>query len=409
MNLEGRLIVCLASSWDYDPTSKHHIMRILSHGNDVLWVNYHGTRRPGISRTDFRRGWSALRRAAAGLQRVGPTMHQFTPLVIPGASTTLTRKLHQKLLARQIARAIHAVRRSPAQPVQVWSFAPDVPYLVGQFGEECFVYYCVDEYSLFEDFDAEAIRNSENAMLDRADVVVTTSEALWERKRVRRPDAELVRHGVDYDHFARAWREPLGIPTDVQSLPRPIFGFFGLLHHWIDLELIESVAKSRPQYSFVLIGDARVDISSLKEISNVYVLGRRSYNELPAYCRAFDAGLLPFAQSAMTRHINPIKLLEYLAAGLPVVSTPLPEAERFSNDVTIAGDADTFAYACDRLGKEGNPDRPRRISAGISSQTWETRVDELSALVMGRVNRIPPQAARQPVNDEFSSAVPQPV
>ena len=384
--IQNRTIVCLASSWDLDPTSKHQIMRILARHNDIVWMNYHGTRRPAATASDFRAAGSALFRFARGLRRVGPSMVQVTPLVIPGAGHPLLRYAHRRLLIAQIRRALRRTAGAGGRPIQVWSFAPDVSFLVGQLGEECFIYYCVDEYSQFDGFDAASLSESENELIDRADVVVTTSELLLRTKAVRRPDVVLMRHGVDYDHFASAWRGALKPPRDLDAVQRPIFGFFGLIHHWIDRPLLANLARLRPQYSFVLIGDCQVDVSALRRIPNVHLLGRRPYQDLPAYCAYFDAGLLPFARSIMTESINPIKMYEYLAAGLPVISTPLPEAARFAGPIRIAETAEAMAVACDEILTTDAPERRAAISRVVENDSWLSKVERLSDIVMRRAS-----------------------
>ncbi len=405
--IEGRLIVCIASSWDYDPTSKHQIMKILARRNNILWVNYHGTRRPNASAADVHAAWSAVRRFARGPRQVAPSIVQFTPLVIPGEPRVIPRRLREAMLIRQIRRAIRSIDPEGRKPVQLWSFAPDVPYLCGRLNEECSVYYCVDEYSEFEGFDPDRIRKAERAFMDRADVVVTTSEPLWEAKRKHRPDALLVRHGVDYEHFASAWRTRLPRPDDLAEVTQPILGFFGLIHHWIDCSLIARVARLRPQYSFVLIGDCRIDVSELASLENVHLLGRRPYADLPAYCASFAAGLLPFVRSAMTRNINPIKMYEYLAAGLPVVSTSLPEAARYTGPVTIADTAEDFALVCDNVVAADHPLRRESISAVVSHETWISKTEELSNAIISAPRRssyTPCRTAPQPLTS--SSTLP---
>lgn len=383
--IQGRLIVCIANSWDYDPTSKHQIAKVLGRHNQIVWVNYHGTRRPEVNGADIRAACAALGRVLGGARRVSPSIVQITPMVIPGARNVVLRWIHQRMLITQIRKAIRISRPSPTTPVQVWSFAPDVPYLVGAFDEECFLYYCVDEYREFEGFDKAQIARQEDELLDLADIVVTTSAPLLKAKRLRRPDAVLVRHGVDFDHFAAAWRRPQDMPADLASIPRPIFGYFGLIHHWVDLALLARVAKMRPWYSFVLLGDCCVDARELRSLPNVHLLGRRPYETLPAYCAGFDAGMMLFAQSAMARHINPIKMREYLAAGLPIVSTPLPEAESYRGPVRIAASADAFAQACDEIVAPGASERGEAISLTVRHETWEARVAALSDIVMDRL------------------------
>lgn len=387
--IKNRLIVSIASSWDYDPTSKHHIMKILSRHNDVLWINYHGSRRPEINGRDLKGTCSALARVTRGIRQATSSVFQLTPLVLPGATNPLLQRLHQRMLVAQIRRGIRTVTGGREKPVQVWSFAPDVPYLVGAFDEECFIYYCVDEYTQFEGFDSERIAAAENEMIDRADIVVTTSEPLLKTKRARRHDAVLVRHGVDYDHFAAAWWSSLPRPADLAAIPRPIFGFFGLIQHWVDCALLAKVACLRPLYSFVLIGDCKVDVGELERLDNVFLLGRRPYEDLPAYCAAFDAGMMLFVHNAMTRNVNPVKMYEYLAAGLPIVSTPLPEAERYEGPIILADTAERFAQACDQaLATQHSRDR-EAISRLVENETWASKVEYLSDIIVARTNPAP--------------------
>lgn len=384
--LRNRLIICIASSWDYDPTSKHHIMKILSRENQILWINYHGSRRPDFSGTDFHDSYATLRRIAQGIRRVGPSITQVTPMVIPGATAAPLRWLHKRMLIAQIRRAIRAIDPDGTLPVQVWSFAPDVPYLVGAFNEECFVYYCVDEFSQFEGYASDRILAAERELVDNADIVITSSEPLLEAKRHRRPDAVLVRHGVDFDHFSSAWRAPQRPPADLAAIPRPIFGYFGLIHHWVDLDLLAEVARLRPLYSFVLIGECKVNTAKLAGLGNVFFFGRRAYEDLPAYCTAFDGAMMLFMGTPMTRNVNPIKMYEYLAAGVPIVSTPLPEAQRFEGPIKIAETAKGFAEACDGVLATQEDTDPEAISRFVVDQTWEAKVEHLSNLIMAKTN-----------------------
>ncbi|UCE59341.1 MAG: glycosyltransferase [Phycisphaerales bacterium] len=383
--INGRVIVCIASSWDYDPTSKHHIMKILSRHNDIVWINYHGTRRPQMTRTDLRASLSALKRIVQGVDRVSPSIVQMTPLVIPGAGNQLMRSLHERMLVGQIRRAVRAIDPAGKKPLQVWSFAPDVPSLVQSLGEECFVYYCVDEHSQFDGVDADRIRRAEAELVKRADLVITSSKTLMEAKQAVRPDAVLMRHGVDFERFSAAWREQLPCPSDLQTIPRPIFGFFGVVHTWIDVRLIAAVARLRPQYSFVIIGECLVDVSELHRLENVHVLGRRPNSELPSYCAAFEAGLMPFQRTELTRSVNPIKMLEYLAAGLPVVSTSLPEARRFNGSISIADQPGSFAAACDDILSSNHSGRRSEISSAVESESWLSKVERLSTIIEDRI------------------------
>ena len=376
--IEHRNIICIASNWAADPTSKHHIMRLLAERNEIVWVNYHGSRRPRVSAADAGAIVGKLRQVIDGPRRVAQRITVVTPLVAPLPGSRVIAALNKRLLVRQIKRVL---RDLPPQPVQVWSFAPDVDFLCGAFDEEFFVYYCVDEFSEFEAYDREAMLSAEARLAAKAHLVVATSQALCEAKQRLNPRVVLVTHGVDYEHFAKAQGPDLAIPAELAELSRPILGFWGLIESWVDVDLIAALAHARPDWSIVLIGRFAADVSALEELANVHLLGRRPYEQLPAYAKGFDVGLIPFRVNDLTRAVNPIKLREYLSAGLPVVSTPMPEVERYKPWATIASDAAGFVTACERAIAENSPDRILERQAAMQRETWKSKVEEVCAII----------------------------
>jgi len=381
--IQGRTIICIASNWQLDPTSKHHVMRLLSRDNGVLWINYHGSRRPTASMTDLRSMSGAVLRVLRGPQQVSPNMIHATPFVLPGVENGWLGRSNQRAVITQIKRLLNGYEAFARRPIQIWTFAPDVSFLAGYFDEERLVYYCVDEYAQFEGFDRSAVTLSERLLLDRADVVIASSQALFEAKRGLHANVHLVRHGVDVEHFSKALQPRMAKPPEVDVLPGPVIGFFGLLHHWIDVKLLEQLARRMHDVQFVFIGQVFGEANRLRPLPNVHLLGRKPYADLPAYCAAFDVAILPFKQNDFTRFINPIKLREYLAAGLPVVSTPIPEAKLFAPEVTLASDVDSFVAACrDAIARSTLADRRRR-SLTVADETWESVVQRLGEIVMG--------------------------
>ncbi|MBK8269452.1 MAG: glycosyltransferase [Planctomycetes bacterium] len=379
--IENRNIICIASNWFYDPTSKHHIMRILSERNHVIWVNYHASRRPSANMADAGAIIGKLRQVVQGPIRVSDHMTVITPMVVPLPGNSAAMAINRRLLTRQIRSVL---RDLPDRPVQLWSFSPDVDYLCGTFDEECVIYYCVDEFSAFTGYDREAVLASEKRLCDRADLVVTTSQSLLHVKEPHCRHAALVTHGVDFDHFAGGSIAP--IPADMTQIRNPVLGFWGLIQDWFDVQLVADVAKARPEWSLVLIGDIATDVSRLRSLGNMHLLGRRPYGELPAYARAFDVGLIPFRVNDLTRAVNPIKLREYLSAGLPVVSTPMPEVERYRGLVEIANGAEEFIGACERaLALRGAEEAAKRMTA-MRTETWRSKVEDLSRLVTSIAN-----------------------
>lgn len=378
-----RNIVCLASNWFYDPTSKHHLMKRLAERNHVVWVNYHASRRPAASAADLRAVAGKLRQFIAGPQRVSPGMTVITPAVVPLPGSRTAMALNRRLLGRQIQDVLNDL---PPRPTQLWTFAPDADYLCGAFNEECVVYYCVDDFASFTGYDARAIRAAEERLCEKADLVIATSQRLYDARRPQARYVRLVPHGVDYDHFARARSTTAAPPPDLASLPRPVLGFWGLIHDWVDVQLIADIAAIRPGWSIVLIGDVATDVSALSERRNVHLLGRRPYVELPDFAAAFDVALIPFRLNDLTRAVNPIKLREYLSAGLPVVSTPLPEMNAYPQFVWPAADGDEFVSACERAMRDNSAEAAQHRQQAMQSETWSARLADISTYVRQAVH-----------------------
>lgn len=371
--IQGRNILCFASGYEAPPTCKHHIMHLLARDNQVLWVNYHASRRPGASVHDLRRVGAKLAQFAGGMQTPRENLHVLTPLVAPLPSAAWARGLNRRLLLWQIRRALGRLGR---RPLQVWSFAPDVAYLLDGLEAEKTVYYCVDDFAHFQGYDSQQVLRDEELLARRADLVVTTSQELYDAKKSLNPRTILVTHGVDHKHFARALDESLAEPADLAAIARPRLGFFGLIRDWVDVPLLARVADLRPAWQFVLVGESAIDLSAFRR-ANLHFLGPRPYADLPAYCKGFDIGLVPFVVNDLTRAVNPIKLREYLSAGLGVISTPMPEAERLGPLVEVAASETEFIAAAERLLAAGPPLRAQR-SVAMAGQTWERKLQQIA-------------------------------
>jgi glycosyltransferase involved in cell wall biosynthesis len=378
--VKDRTIVCFASGYDAPPTSKHHVMHLLAEQNVVLWVNYHASRMPSASSSDLLSMFRKLKQVFVGLKNPRQNLYVLTPLVVPLPTSALARSLNRALLVLQIRRALAKIRRGP---VQVWSFTPDVSYLLGRFGEEKVLYYCVDDHASFTGYDRQQVLRDEEDLCRRADLVVTTSAALQESKIAWNPRTILVPHGVDYEHFSKAVAGNLPVLADIADIPRPRLGFFGLIRDWVDLDLLAEVARRRPEWHLVLIGDSTADLATYRDLPNVHFLGRKPYQELPAYCQQFDVGLIPFQLNELTRAVNPIKLREYLAAGLPVVSTPLPEVKFCEHLVGVASGAEAFVAAIQKsLDGDRAPDCRRRRSLEMACEVWPAKVSQIIASLL---------------------------
>ncbi|MBX6364610.1 MAG: glycosyltransferase [Gemmatimonadetes bacterium] len=368
-------IVCFANDWRGDPTSKHHIMRTYAEETDVLWVESSGMRRPQLSKTtDLRRMWSRVRRAAGGLREVHPRLHVLSPLSIPLPGSDWARRANAAAYRFSIRGALRRLRLD--RPPLLWVYTPTVvPYLAG-LPRAGLVYHCVDRWWAFADYDAAVMRACHEALCRQASVVFASSQELLEDCLAFTPNAHLIRHGVEWAHFARAATEELPRPADIADIAGPVLGFFGLIHEWIDQHLLARLADAFPDATLVLIGKVQADTQILARKPNIRFLGQKPYAELPAYAAAFDVALIPFVMNELTAAVNPIKLREYLSAGLPVVATALPEIRLLADNpmVRIAADGDAFIAGV-RAFLDARPSRAAREAAALAmaSESWPGR------------------------------------
>jgi glycosyltransferase involved in cell wall biosynthesis len=369
--LEGRDILCFSHDWTGDPLSRTHLMRLLARANRVLWVNSIGYRSPTLSKADLGRALKKVAAAASPVREVEPNIFVFNPLAIPAYGRPRIRAMNQWLLRLQVKRAMR--RLGFGRPVS-WVSNPAAAVIAGAFDEDLLIYHCVDENSAFSGVSAQSIAELESQLLRKADLVIVTSERLYHSKAKITPRTLLVRHGVDFDHFRRALDPRTKVPDDLARLPRPVIGFFGLIADWVDVDLMAHVARQFPQASLVVIGKATADTAALKRVPNVHLLGRKPYEQLPAYCKGFDVALMPFRINELTLNSNPLKVREYLAAGLPVVSTPIPEVQVLGQ-CRIAAGPDAFVREVRAALEDPGPRRER--SEAIRCESWEARLEDI--------------------------------
>ena len=377
--IEGRNIICFASGWDYHPTSKHHVMQALSRKNNVIWVNWHASRRPKATWADARTIATRLWQIQKGACRVTNQITTVTPWQVPMPGSKLACRFNALSVRRAVKKVLS---RLPDWPVQLWSFAPDVADLVGTFGEELAVYYCVDAFGEFPGYDTELIEHRERELMAKTDLVLATSPPLYEAKRQVHDNVHFIQHGVNHSHLSRAVKEDFPMPAELKKLPRPILGFVGMIGEWVDLSLVAGLAKRCPDASVVMIGPEVTSRGPCAGLKNVHWLGGRDHTTLPAYLQHFDVGLIPFTKEPLTMSANPIKLYEYLAAGVPVVSSSLPVIQEMPGSVWLADDAERMARHC-RSAVEHNSkiDRQAR-SERMLAESWSARLEQMSELAM---------------------------
>jgi glycosyltransferase involved in cell wall biosynthesis len=369
--LRERDILCFSHDWSGDPLSKTHLMRLLARDNRILWVNSIGYRTPSPTRADVRRAFRKLAAAARPIREVEPNIFVLNPLAIPAYGSPAIQAINRHLIRH---RARCAMRRLGFRRPINWIFNPAAEVIAGALDDDLLIYHCVDEYTAFSGVQAQSLAEMEQRLLRRADLVIVSSEPLYQSKASQNPHTVLVRHGVDLEHFRKALAPETRIPASIAALPRPVIGFFGLIADWVDVELMAWVAEHFSTGSLVVLGKATTELSALQRLPNVHLLGRVPYAELPAYCKGFDVALNPFRINHLTLNANPLKVREYLAAGLPVVSTAIPEVE-ILGQCRIAADAASFVQEV--AAALANPGPSATRSEAMRSESWEARLDEI--------------------------------
>ncbi len=373
-------IVCFAKDWAENPTSCNHVLNGLARENQVLWLNSIASRVPKLGdRRDRRTIARKLKAFFAGARRMAPGLTVFTPLVLPLPYSPTATRLNQTVLRATVG---WQRRRLGMRDFQLWTFLPTAAPLVGKLGEALSVYYCTDEWSQFRSVDARGMVALERELCLKADLIFAAARSIVERKRELNPEAHLISHGVDRDHFARALRPDTTIPADIGRLPSPVIGFFGLIEDWIDTDLFVYLAGKRPDWSIVIIGQSHIPLDHLPTFPNLHWLGRRPYADLPAYAKAFSVALCPFRVNELTLHVNPIKLREYLSAGLPVVSSDIPECRVRDDFGRVAGSHEEFLARIESCLSEDSPEARARRSEAMREETWEKKLDEIGRHVM---------------------------
>jgi UDP-galactopyranose mutase len=213
-----------------------------------------------------------------------------------------------------------------------WYYTPMALRFTDHLDPTLTVYDCMDELTAFK-FAPQALRDLEKELLEKADVVFTGGYSLYEAKKHQHHSIHPFSSSIDYDHFAKA-RSIVEDPADQRSIPHPRFGFYGVIDERMDLILIREVARQRSDWHFVLIGPVvKIDEADLPRLPNIHYLGMKKYEGLPSYLAGWDFAFMPFAINEATRFISPTKTPEFLAAGKPVISTPINDVIRQYADV----------------------------------------------------------------------------
>ena len=363
--------------------SDFQLMRRIARHRPVLLINSIGMRMPmpGRSTKSGRRILRKIKSILRFLQQPladTPGFHVFTPLMLPFYHSKVMRAISARLVRMQI-RLMARIVGIDVQDAIVFLTIPTALDVIRDWPCRAVLYNRSDLHSAFEETDQSYIRELEHSLFGKSDAVLYSSHSLMEAERTHVGNrANFLDHGVDFDRFAG---EVGTEPADLAAIPHPRVGFFGGIDDYVvDLDLIEQVARSIPDASIVLIGDATCSMARFEALPNVYWLGYRPYEQIPAYGRGFDVALMPWLRNQWIEHSNPIKMKEYLALGLPVVSTDFPEVHHYADVIAIGSNNDEFVNLIREAiaGKVVADATTRRLR--VAEATWDKQADRLLAI-----------------------------
>lgn len=352
-------------------TSSHHIAKRLGDKFPMLYVEVPGLRAPKANSRDLLKLLKLVRMTVQPPQQMAPHFWRMTLPQIPfrrfAAIRTVNRTFSQILVRR-------AIRRLGFKDAVAWFHVPHAGFLAKHLGEKLTVFYCIDEYSKLPDVDTVAVQKMDDELTVAADVVFTCNQSLLETHRSLNANIHLSPHGVDTEVFARANSLDTEIPEEAKGMTRPIIGFWGLIDRWVDLSILEHIARTRPDWTILLIGRVAVDVSVLRRMPNVVFAGTKPYSELPKWAKAIDVCILPFTRTSLMVQSSPLKLREYLAAGKPTVAVPLPESKLLGEVVKTAEDGPGFVIAIEDALAANSPELIALRQKAVEGNTWDATV-----------------------------------
>jgi glycosyltransferase involved in cell wall biosynthesis len=376
--LEGATILVFADDWGVHPSSAQHLIRRFLAKNRVIWFNTVGLRRPRLSRYDFLKIGRKLRHWVGQNREVDvsdprPEIHDI--LLAPLSMGRAARKLNACILRRAVR---NCIRGKKADSLFIISTLPLTADLIGLFSNATFIYYLVDDYASWPGLTGKLVRTMDREQAGAADRVVAASRALADLHQEVSNRIDYLPHGVDVNHFA------LGRKTRAQRKQdgtKPIGDvvFFGALDERIDQELFDAAIRARPELRFLCIGPETGSKNRLTDAPNLERRPPVPFAELPSLLGQCEVALLPYVQTDLGQRLAPLKALEALTSGLPIVATDIPELRSLPEGAILGKTLEDLVSGLDRA-----------MSAGVSlpslqvlaAHSWENRAERLSEIMI---------------------------
>lgn len=392
--LKNQNIICISSiDWDFIWQGHQEIMSTFAdNDNRIIFIENTGVRIPTLR--DFPRlkkrfiNWS---KGIGGIRKERENLYIFSPIVLPFPYSKIARWINGYLLLSSLNKWMRVMDFN--DPI-IWTFLPTglTLDLINYINKKLIIYYCIDNFAVSSSL-ARKIRTTEEKLIKQSDLVFVTAKELYDYCLQYNQDVYSFPFGVNIEHFKRVkFEKNQRVSEDLNAIKRPIIGYIGGVHKWIDQDLVRNLARIYLDYSFVFIGPLQTDVSGLSHIKNVHFLGARPYELLPHYVNSFTAGIIPYLLTEYTKNVYPTKLNEYLALGKPVVSTDLVEIkafnERYGGIVSVGKDYEGFAKRLEKTVNSRSDEQiiKKRIQVA-NDNTWQKKIGQMSKLIKEAIEK----------------------
>ena len=374
-------LLVFADDWGRHPSSCQHLVGRLLDRHPTTWVNTIGMRTPKFDWSTVSRGLGKVRQwLRAGdstqsvedgvpTQSVGTRIDVVNPRMWPWFTRKFDRWLNRRLLRRQLKPLVEAMREEPVAVTTVPIVADLMPHLPVRH----WVYYCVDDFSLWPGLDQRTMARMERLVVERADSIVAASEALQDRIRHMGREASLLTHGVDLG-FWQTLAEPHPL---VAHLPKPLVVFWGVIDRRMDVEVVTQLSAAMHEGTIVLVGPEQDPDPRFRLLPNVRFVGAVPFEHLPAIAQSAAVLVMPYADLPVTRAMQPLKLKEYLATGKPVVVRDLPATRDWKDCLDAIHQPDMFANHVLQRIAGGLPESQRVARQRLVDESWDSKARQM--------------------------------
>jgi glycosyltransferase involved in cell wall biosynthesis len=397
--LENYHIICFAPSdwWAMNPSCTIHIVKRLANKNKVLYVNPFSSDLLGEKKGVSKRILRKIKSIAKWVRNPQRNLYVFSPLFLPLQGNKIIDSFNNALLKAQLTSVCQLL--GIKHPI-LWVENLRAADLLDWFDSQSIIYHISDLFTKSRYIaNKQKLQQREEQITAKSDLVICVSKSLYNIKCTQHRNVHYLPHGVDFELFREAVQKEATLP-EIAHIRKPIAGYYGTMTANNDIELLSWCTHQLPEVSFVLAGQITSgDYSQLHHLPNVHLLGKLPYDKIPSLCASFDVCMLQWKMTDWIQCCNPLKLMEYMASGKPIVSVPIKEAMQFSDLISITHNKEDFAKAIRWELQNDTRERSRKRIEIAKSHSWDKHAEKISELIETAI------AAKQ--NDAIYSSTSQ--